>query len=87
MLVGVLYAMVQHDLKRLLAFHTVSQIGYMMLGLGLSTSLGIAAGLLHCLNHGLFKGGCSCAPGPSRKFTGTRDMDRLGGLGKRMPGP
>ena len=85
MVVGVLYAMVQHDLKRLLAFHTVSQIGYMMLGLGLSTSLGIAAGLLHCLNHGLFKGGLFLCAGAVEKATGTRDMDRLGGLGKRMP--
>jgi len=85
MVVGVLYAMVQHDLKRLLAFHTVSQIGYMMLGLGLSTSLGIAAGLLHCLNHGLFKGGLFLCAGAVQKSTGTRDMDRLGGLGKRMP--
>ncbi len=58
MLVGVLYAMVQSDIKRLLAFSTISQIGYMMLGLGLSTSLGITAGLLHCLNHGIFKVGC-----------------------------
>jgi len=85
MVVGVLYAMVQHDLKRLLAFHTVSQIGYMMLGLGLSTSLGIAAGLLHCLNHGFFKGGLFLCAGAVQKSTGTRDMDRLGGLGRRMP--
>ena len=85
MVVGVLYAMVQHDLKRLLAFHTVSQIGYMMLGLGLSTSLGIAAALLHCLNHGLFKGGLFLCAGAVEKATGTRDMDRLGGLGKKMP--
>ena len=86
MVVGVLYAMVQHDLKRLLAFHTVSQIGYMMLGLGLSTSLGNAAeGLLHCLNHGLFKGGLFLCAGAVQKAAGTRDMDRLGGLGRRMP--
>jgi multicomponent Na+:H+ antiporter subunit A len=85
MVVGVLYAMVQHDIKRLLAFHTVSQIGDMMLGLGLSTSLGIAAGLLHCLNHGLFKGGLFLCAGAVQKASGTRDMDRLGGLGRRMP--
>jgi NADH:ubiquinone oxidoreductase subunit 5 (subunit L)/multisubunit Na+/H+ antiporter MnhA subunit len=85
MLVGVLYAMVQSDLKRLLAYHTVSQIGYMMLGLGLSTPLGIAAGLLHCLNHGLFKGGLFLCAGAVQHATGTRDMDRLGGLGRRMP--
>ncbi|HVP78368.1 MAG TPA: proton-conducting transporter membrane subunit, partial [Thermodesulfobacteriota bacterium] len=85
MLVGVLYAMVQSDMKRLLAFSTVSQIGYMMLGLGLSTPLGIAAGLLHCLNHGIFKGGLFLCAGAVQHATGTRDMDHLGGLGRRMP--
>ncbi|HEX2987211.1 MAG TPA: NADH-quinone oxidoreductase subunit L, partial [Chloroflexota bacterium] len=85
MLVGVLYAMIQSDLKRLLAYHTVSQIGYMMLGLGLGTPLGIAAGLLHCLNHGLFKGGLFLCAGAVQHATGTRDMSVLGGLGKRMP--
>ena len=86
MLVGVLFAMVQSDLKRLLAFSTVSQIGYMMLGLGLSTPLGFAAGLLHCLNHGIFKGGLFLCAGAVQHATGTKDMDRLGGLGRRMPG-
>jgi multicomponent Na+:H+ antiporter subunit A len=85
MLIGVLFAMVQHDAKRLLAFHTVSQIGYMMLGLGLGTPLGIVAGLLHCLNHGLFKGGLFLGAGAVQHETGTRDMDRLGGLARRMP--
>jgi len=85
MLVGALYAMVQSDLKRLLAFSTISQIGYMILGLGLSTPLGIAAGLLHCLNHGVFKGGLFLCAGAVQYATGTRDMDRLGGLGRRMP--
>ncbi len=85
MLIGVLYAVVQSDLKRLLAFHTVSQIGYMVLGLGLGTPLGIAAGLLHCLNHGLFKGGLFLCAGAVQHATGTRDMNRLGGLASRMP--
>jgi len=85
MLIGVLFAMVQHDAKRLLAYHTVSQIGYMMLGLGLGTPLGIAAGLLHCLNHGLFKGGLFLGAGAVQHETGTRDMNELGGLGRRMP--
>ncbi|HTX70167.1 MAG TPA: proton-conducting transporter membrane subunit [Thermoleophilia bacterium] len=85
MVVGVLFAMIQHDSKRLLAFHTVSQIGYMMLGLGLGTPLGVVAALLHCLNHGLFKGGLFLGAGAVQHATGTRDMDRLGGLSKRMP--
>ena len=85
LLVGGLFAMIQTDLKRLLAFSTVSQIGYMMLALGLSTPLGIAAGLLHCLNHGFFKGGLFLCAGAVQHASGTRDMDMLGGLGRRMP--
>jgi multicomponent Na+:H+ antiporter subunit A len=85
LLVGALLAVAQRDLKRLLAFSTVSQIGYMMLGLGLGTPLAIAAGLLHCLNHGLFKGGLFLCAGAVQHATGTRDMDRLGGLGRLMP--
>lgn len=85
LLIGVLFALAQHDLKRLLAFHTVSQIGYMMLGLGLGTPLGIAAGLFHCVNHGLFKGSLFLCAGAVQHACGTRDMDRLGGLGRRMP--
>ncbi len=85
MVIGVAYAMVQHDLKRMLAFHTVSQIGYIITGLGLGTPLGIAAGLLHCLNHSLFKGGLFLAAGSVQHATGTRDMDQLGGLARRMP--
>ena len=85
LLIGVLFALVQNDLKRLLAFSTVSQIGYMMLGIGLGTPLGIAAGLLHCLNHGLFKGGLFLCAGSVQHSCGTRDMDYLGGLGRKMP--
>ncbi|MGA2807025.1 MAG: proton-conducting transporter membrane subunit [Terracidiphilus sp.] len=85
MVVGVVYAMVQHDLKRMLAFHTVSQIGYIITGFGLGTPLGIAAGLLHCLNHSLFKGGLFLSAGSVQHATGTRDMNQLGGLARRMP--
>ena len=85
LVVGALFMLAQRDLKRLLAFSTVSQIGYMMLGLGLGTPLGIAGGLLHCLNHGLFKGGLFLCAGAVQHACGTRDMDRLGGLGRKMP--
>jgi multicomponent Na+:H+ antiporter subunit A len=85
MLVGVLYALIQTDLKRLLAFSTVSQIGYMITGIALGTPLGIAAGLLHCINHGFFKSSLFLAAGSVQHATGTRDMDQLGGLAPKMP--
>jgi len=85
MAVGVMYAMVQTDLKRMLAFSTVSQIGYMMLGIGIGTPLAIAAGLLHCLNHGFFKGGLFLNAGSVQHAAGTRDMNKLGGLAQKMP--
>jgi multicomponent Na+:H+ antiporter subunit A len=85
LLVGAVFGLAQQDLKRLLAYSTVSQIGYMMLGLGLGTPLAIAAGLLHCLNHGLFKASLFLCAGAVQHACGTRDMDRLGGLGRRMP--
>ena len=85
LLVGALFGLAQQDLKRLLAYSTVSQIGYMMLGLGLGTPLAIAAGLLHCLNHGLFKASLFLCAGAVQHACGTRDMDLLGGLGRRMP--
>jgi multicomponent Na+:H+ antiporter subunit A len=85
MAVGVMYAMVQTDLKRMLAFSTVSQIGYMMMGIGIGTPLAIAAGLLHCLNHGFFKGGLFLTAGSVQHATGTRDMNQLGGLAPKMP--
>jgi multicomponent Na+:H+ antiporter subunit A len=85
MAIGIIYAMVQHDLKRMLAFSTVSQIGYMIAGIGIGTPLGIAAGLLHCLNHGFFKGGLFLCAGSVQHAAGTRDMNKLGGLATKMP--
>lgn len=85
MIVGVMYAMVQTDLKRMLAFSTVSQIGYMILGIGIGTPLAIVAGLLHCLTHGFFKGGLFLCAGAVQHAAGTRNMNELGGLAERMP--
>lgn len=85
MIVGVMYALVQTDLKRMLAFSTVSQIGYMLLGIAIGTPLGIMAGLLHCLNHGFFKGGLFLNAGAVQHAAHTRDMNQLGGLAQLMP--
>ena len=85
MLVGAVFAMKQTDLKRLLAFSTISQLGYIITGLGLGTSFGVAAGIFYCLSHGLFKGTLFLCAGAVQQATGTRDMRKLGGLARVMP--
>jgi len=85
MLIGVLLALVQTDIKRLLAYHSVSQIGYIFLGIGLGTELGLAGGLYHMVNHAIFKGLLFLCMGAVIYSTGTRKLDNLGGLWKRMP--
>ncbi|MBI5238932.1 MAG: hypothetical protein HY926_00525 [Elusimicrobia bacterium] len=93
---GVLFALAQHDLKRLLAYHSVENIGIIALGLGvgllgrahgmpLVSVLGFAGALLHVLNHVLFKGLLFLGAGSVLHAAGTRDMEHLGGLLKRMP--
>lgn len=85
MLIGVLLALAQTDIKRLLAYHSVSQIGYILLGIGLGTKLGLAGGLYHVVNHAIFKGLLFLCMGAVIYSTGTRKLDNLGGLWKRMP--
>jgi formate hydrogenlyase subunit 3/multisubunit Na+/H+ antiporter MnhD subunit len=93
---GVLYALMQHDLKRLLAYHTVENIGIIFIGLGLAlafkahgmdlaAALALTAGLLHVLNHSLFKSLLFFGSGAVLGATGARDMEHLGGLIHRMP--
>jgi len=95
-LAGVLHALAQHDLKRLLAYHSVENIGIVTLGIGLGllgqsqgnttvAFLGFAGGLLHVLNHGLFKGLLFQGAGSVLHGAGTRDIESLGGLYRRMP--
>jgi multicomponent Na+:H+ antiporter subunit A len=84
-LIGVIFALEQTDLKRLLAFHTVSQLGYVIGGLALGTAWGVAAGLFYALSHALFKGTLFMCAGSVQHATGTRDLTRLGGLAARMP--
>jgi len=85
MLIGVLLALLQTDIKRLLAYHSISQMGYILLGIGLGTKLGLAGGLYHLVNHAMFKGLLFLCMGAVTYSTGTRKLDNLGGLWKRMP--
>lgn len=85
MFVCVTMALAQHDFKRLLAFHSISQIGYVLTAIGLCTGLGISAGLYHAMNHTLFKGLLFLAAGAVLYETGTTNLDELGGLSKKMP--
>ena len=85
MFVCVTMALAQHDFKRLLAFHSISQIGYVLTAVGLCTAFGISAGLYHAMNHTLFKGLLFLAAGAVLHQTGTTDLGKLGGLSRRMP--
>jgi formate hydrogenlyase subunit 3/multisubunit Na+/H+ antiporter MnhD subunit len=78
-------ALVQHNYKRLLGFHAVSQVGYMILGFGLGSVIGIAAGLFHMINHALYKSGLLLSAGSIEYRTGKENIDDLGGLSKAMP--
>jgi len=93
---GVLFAIAQHDLKRLLAYHSVENIGIIALGLGAGliginrdlpvlATLAFAGGLLHVINHSVFKSLLFMAAGSVQHASGTLEIDELGGLGKRMP--
>lgn len=93
---GVAFALAQHDIKRLLAYHSVENIGIIALGLGLAllgrsfnlpalTLLGIAGALLHVVNHGLFKSLLFLSAGSMIHATGSREIDHYGGLLKRQP--
>ncbi len=84
-LIGGLMALVQRDLKILLAYSTVSQVGYMILGIGCGTPLGLAAALFHMLNNAIYKSCLFLGAGAVERATGTTNLDRLGGLGKAMP--
>lgn len=85
MLVGALFALAQTDLKRLLAYSTISQLGYLITGLGLGTPAAISAALFYTFSHGLFKGTLFLCAGSVQHSTGTRDMREIGGLAARMP--
>ncbi len=95
--IGVLLALQQHDLKRLLAFHSVENVGIILIGAGLAmllaggrgpqplAALALAAALLHTVNHAAFKGLLFLGAGSVIARTGVRNMEELGGLARRMP--
>jgi hydrogenase-4 component B len=93
---GVLYALMEHDLKRLLAFHSIENIGIVLIGVGaglalaalgqpVGAALALGAGLFHALNHALFKALLFLGAGAIHQATGTRDLEQMGGLIRRMP--
>ncbi|MEW5992384.1 MAG: proton-conducting transporter membrane subunit [Chloroflexota bacterium] len=93
---GVLYALMEHDLKRLLAFHSIENIGIILLGLGLAmlavaggavtlARVALVAALFHTLNHALFKSVLFLAAGSVQQAAGSRDLNALGGLARAMP--
>lgn len=95
-LIGIIYALMEHDIKKLLAFSSVENVGIILLGIGLSifftnldlpylAVLSMIAGLYHLINHAIFKGLLFLCAGSVYKATGTRDIEKLGGLIKTMP--
>ncbi|HTL59313.1 MAG TPA: hydrogenase 4 subunit B [Candidatus Limnocylindrales bacterium] len=93
---GVLYALMEHDLKRLLAYHSIENIGIILMGLGAAlmflhsgypglASLALIAGLFHTINHAIFKALLFLGAGAVLHATHTRNMEEMGGLIKRMP--
>lgn len=85
MLIGSTIAIFQQDIKRSFAYSSVAQIGYMVLGLGFATVLGVTGGMLHLFNHALMKGALFLALGCLFYRTGSVSIEALKGLGKRMP--
>jgi multicomponent Na+:H+ antiporter subunit A len=84
-IIGVMMALMQHNYKKLLGYHAVSQVGYMVIGLGLATPLGIVGGLFHMINNALYKTGLFLVAGSIDKRTGKEDLDDIGGLSGVMP--
>jgi multicomponent Na+:H+ antiporter subunit D len=85
MIFGVGLALKQTNVKRLLAYHSISQMGYVLLGIGVGTGIGIGGAIFHILNHATFKMLLFLCMGAVIYATGERELNKLGGLGKRMP--
>ena len=82
---AVLMALTQHDLRKLLAYHAISQAGYMVLGLGTANPVGIVGAIFHMFNNAIYKNGLFLVGGAAEKQKGTFELDKLGGLARYMP--
>ncbi len=84
-ILAVMMALIQKDYKRLLSYHAVSQVGYMILGIGTALPVGIVGGIFHMINNALYKSGLFLSAGAVEKETGTTNLEKLGGLAQKMP--
>jgi formate hydrogenlyase subunit 3/multisubunit Na+/H+ antiporter MnhD subunit len=84
-LLAVMMALVQKDYKRLLSYHAISQVGYMILGIGTCLPIGIIGGLFHMINNALYKSCLFLTAGSVEKQAGTTSLEKLGGLWSKMP--
>jgi NADH-quinone oxidoreductase subunit L len=84
-LLAVMMALIQKDYKRLLSYHAISQVGYMILGIGTAVPAGIVGGLFHMINHAMYKSCLFLTGGSVEKQAGTTDLNKLGGLAAKMP--
>lgn len=84
-ILAVMMALVQKNFKRLLSYHAISQVGYMILGIGTALPIGIVGGLFHMINHAMYKSCLFLTGGAVEKQAGTTDLEKLGGLGRAMP--
>lgn len=83
--VGALAALTQSDMKRMLAYSSISQMGYIIIGLGTGTTLGVAGAVFHLLNHAMFKTQLFVNAAAVEEQSGTRNMDMMGGFAAKMP--
>jgi len=84
-ILAVMMALIQKNYKKLLSYHAISQVGYMILGIGTATPAGIIGGIFHMINNAMYKSCLFLTGGSVEKQTGTTDLDKLGGIGWKMP--
>lgn len=84
-ILAVMMALIQKDYKRLLSYHAISQVGYMILGIGTAIPVGIVGGLFHMINHAMYKSCLFLTGGAVERQVGTSDLRKLGGIGRKMP--